>query len=86
MTHVSVSDFRQNLASHLDHVTDSRAPLVVTRASGKSVVVLSEDEYEAMAETLHLLSSLANASRLREAIDELESGRGREYPLARQEP
>lgn len=74
MAHVNVSEFRQNLASHLDDVIDSRAPLVVTRGKGKSVVVLSEEEYESMVETLHLLASPMNADHLRRSIAELEAG------------
>ncbi len=82
MAHVNVSEFRQNLASHLDAVADSRAPLVVTRGKGKSVVVLSEEEYESMVETLHLLASPINADHLRASIAELDAGRGSERALA----
>ena len=76
MAHVNVSEFRQNLAAHLEDVSESRAPLVVTRGKGKSVVVLSEDEYDSMIETLHLIASPANARRLREAVAELDAGQG----------
>ena len=76
MAHVNVSEFRQNLAAHLEDVSESRAPLVVTRGKGKSVVVLSEDEYDSMIETLHLIASPANARRLREAVSELDAGQG----------
>ncbi|MFN7012152.1 MAG: type II toxin-antitoxin system Phd/YefM family antitoxin [Allorhizobium sp.] len=86
MAHVNVSEFRQNLASHLDEVADSRAPLVVTRGKGKSVVVLSEEEYESMLETLHLLASPINAEHLRASIAELEAGQGTERQLAGEEP
>lgn len=86
MAHVNVSEFRQNLASHLDEVADSRAPLFVTRGKGKSVVILSEDEYESMAETLHLLSSPANARRLRESVTELSDGGGEARDLADERP
>lgn len=81
MGHVNVSDFRQNLAAHLDEVTDSNAPLFVTRGKGKAVVVLSEEEYESMAETLHLLASPANAEALRHSIAELAAGGGKERGL-----
>lgn len=86
MTHVNVSEFRQNLASHLDEVADSRAPLVVTRGKGKSVVVLSEEEYDSMVETLHLLASPINAERLRASIAELDAGQGAERQLSGEQP
>jgi antitoxin YefM len=78
MTHINVTEFRQNLASHIDEVAKSRAPLFVTRGKGKGVVVLSEEEYESMAETLHLLASPANAEALRHSIAELAAGGGKE--------
>ncbi|NKN37866.1 type II toxin-antitoxin system prevent-host-death family antitoxin [Agrobacterium sp. a22-2] len=86
MAHVNVSEFRQNLASHLDEVADSRAPLVVTRGKGKSVVVLSEEEYDSMVETLHLLASPINAERLRSSIAELDAGQGAERQLSGEQP
>lgn len=74
MAHINVSDFRQNLAAHLDAVEESRAPLFVTRSKGKAFVVMSEEEYESMAETLHLLSNPVNAQLLRESIAEMDAG------------
>ncbi|MDB5525412.1 MAG: prevent-host-death protein [Rhizobium sp.] len=75
MTHINVSDFRQNLAAHLDEVEKSRAPLFVTRSKGKAFVVLSEEEYESMAETLHLMSNPHNAEHIRASIAELDTGK-----------
>ena len=74
--HVSATEFRQNLARYLDHVRDSRAPLVVTRQGEEGVVVLAEGEWASIQETLHVLSTPANARRLMESIAELEAGRG----------
>ena len=66
----SYTDARQNLAKLMDEVCETRAPVVVTRQKSKSVVLLSLDEYTAIEETLHLLRSPRNASRLRDAIAE----------------
>ncbi|WP_377288043.1 type II toxin-antitoxin system Phd/YefM family antitoxin [Rhizobium sp. SG2393] len=74
MGNVSLTEFRQNLASHVDDVLSSRAPLLVTRQGTEAVVVLAEGEYESMRETLHLLSTPANASRLRESLAQLADG------------
>lgn len=82
MAHVNFTEFRQNLASHMDAVCDSRAPLVVTRQKGQSVVVMSEEEYEGMQETLHLLRNPRNAERLLKSIETLNSGKGTERDLA----
>jgi len=73
---VSYTDFRQSLATYMDAVCDSHAPLTVTRQKGRSIVVMSEEEYEGMMETVHLLKSPANAERLLKAVAALESGQG----------
>lgn len=81
MAHVTYTDFRQSLASYMDRVCDDRAPLTVTRQKGRSVVVMSEDEYESMVETLHLIKSPSNAARLVAAIGQLDAGKGIERDL-----
>ena len=76
MAHINFTEFRQSLASYMDEVCNSGAPLTVTRQKGRSVVVMSEEEYEAMQETLHLLRSPRNAERLLAAVDALDAGQG----------
>lgn len=71
MASVRFTEFHQNLATHFDYVLESRAPLLVTRDGTEAVVVIAEREYESMQETLHLLSTFANADRLRESIGQL---------------
>jgi antitoxin YefM len=71
---VSYTDLRQNLVKYMDEVCDSRAPLVVTRQNARPVVMLSLEEYESIAETLHLLRSPANADRLLRSIASAQAG------------
>jgi antitoxin YefM len=68
MAHVSYTQLRNNLASYMDEVCDGRAPLVVTRQNARSVVLISEQDYDGLMETVHLLNSPANAERLLRAI------------------
>ncbi|MHB8270074.1 type II toxin-antitoxin system Phd/YefM family antitoxin [Bradyrhizobium sp.] len=68
LPHVSYSKLRDNLASYMDEVCNGRAPLVVTRRNARSVVLMSEEDYDGLIETVHLLNSPANASRLLRAI------------------
>ena len=70
MANVSYTELRSNLAAYMDQVCDDRAPLVVTRQNARSVVMLSEEEYEGLVETVHLLKSPANAARLLRSIKE----------------
>lgn len=74
MSHVSYTDLRANLARYMDEVCDNRDALVVTRQNARSVVLVSEDEYAGMMETLHLLRSPTNAARLMTAIAEADAG------------
>ncbi|TPP10437.1 type II toxin-antitoxin system Phd/YefM family antitoxin [Rhizobium glycinendophyticum] len=69
-----LTEFRQNIATHFDNVIASRAPLLVTRQGSEALVVMAEGEYESLQETLHLLSTPANAERLRESLDQLGKG------------
>jgi antitoxin YefM len=81
---VSYSAFRENLADYMDQVTEDRTELHVTRRGSSSVVVLAEEEFASIMETLHLLRSPANAARLDTAIAEIESGQVTEFdPTAR---
>jgi len=75
MNHASYTDFRQRLARYMDEVWKSRAPLRITRQNARSIVVLAEDEYEAMVETLHLLRSPANAERLLRSVKDADAGK-----------
>ena len=81
MAHVSYSELRNNLASYMDAVCDGRAPLVITRQNARSVVLLSEEEYEGLMETVHLLKSPGNAARLLRAIKEADDGKLTEREL-----
>jgi antitoxin YefM len=73
MSHVSYSEFRGSLARYMDEVCDSRAALIVTRQNARSVVVMSEDEYDSLMETIHLLRTPANAARLLQSIEQADA-------------
>lgn len=66
------SAVRANFKQVLDHVCADHAPVIVTRPSGESVVMLSESDYASLQETLYLLSSRANADRLFESMAQIE--------------
>lgn len=78
---LSYSDTRANLKEVMDRVVDDRTPVVVTRRKAEAVVMVSLADWNAMEETLHLLSSPANAARLRSAVTQLEAGTGTERDL-----
>jgi antitoxin YefM len=46
--------------------------------------MMALEEYEALQETAHLLSSPANAARLMESLKELKAGKGKERHLTQE--
>ena len=85
MAHVSYSQLRNNLASYMDAVCDDRAPLLVTRQNARSVILMAEDDYEGLMETVHLLKSPANAARLLRSIGDADRGKMTERELIESE-
>lgn len=82
MGHVTYSDLRQNLARYMDEAVDSNVPIVVTRQGGKgNVVIMSEAEFQGWQETVHLLGSPRNASRLMRSLQQARAGNAREHKL-----
>jgi antitoxin YefM len=73
---VTFSDARNNLKSVLDKVVDDSMPTVIFRQKGRSVVVVPKDEYDSWTETNYLLSNPVNAQRLRDAVAEMDAGKG----------
>jgi antitoxin YefM len=78
---LNYSDTRANLKEVMDRVVEDHAPVVVTRKRGEPVVMVSLADWRAMEETLHLISTPANAEALRAAIGEIEAGEGVERDL-----
>lgn len=72
---------RQNLASTMDLVVNNHSPIVITRQNKEPVVILSLSDFKSMEETAYLMQSINNASRLNDAIQQLEAGLGREKEL-----
>jgi len=78
---LTYSDTRANLKDVMDRVVEDRAPVIITRQKAEAVVMVSLADWNAMEETLHLLSTPLNAERLREAVRELDAGGGTEREL-----
>jgi antitoxin YefM len=81
MSQVSYTEFRAHLATYLDRVEEDRAELVVTRQNRPDIVVLPRAELNSIRETLHLLSTPANAKRLLDSVAQLDAEAGTEHDL-----
>lgn len=74
MIAVNFTEFRTKLKKFLDTVETDNETLIIKRGSGKGTVMISLDEYNSIMETVHLLSSKANADRLYESIKQMKEG------------
>ncbi|WP_117193528.1 type II toxin-antitoxin system Phd/YefM family antitoxin [Rhizobium terrae] len=75
MRTVMFSQARQELASLLDEVSNDRVPVEIVRRDKPSAILIDKDEYEGILETLHLMSTPANAKRLMDAIENANDGK-----------
>lgn len=75
MIAANFTEFRTELKKFLDDVENNNETLIVKRKTGKGTVVISLDEYNSIMETVHLLSSKANADRLYESMQQMKTGK-----------
>ena len=68
---------RANLAKLCDQVAENNDVVIITRRRGADVALIAADELASILETLHLLRSPANATRLLRAMDDAQSRKGR---------
>jgi len=76
MIAANYSEFRTDLKKFLDEVEDNHETLIIKRGTGNGAVLISLDEYNSIMETVHLLSSKANADRLYDSIKQIKDGAG----------
>lgn len=85
MNIVTFSEARASLKTVMDDVCKDHTPTVVTRVNGEHVVMLSLADFNSMEETMYLLSSPNNASRLMQSIAQLNAGKAQTRELIRNE-
>lgn len=81
MKTMSYTESRARYAEVLDSVIDDREEIVITRAGHEPVVIVSLADFESLRETAYLMRSPANARRLLDAMERLESGAGQPHEL-----
>ena len=75
MLAANYTEFRTDLKKFLDTVEENNETLIIKRGTGKGTVLISLEEYNSILETVHLLSSKANADWLYESIQQMKEGR-----------
>ena len=54
---ISYTEARNNLSNVLNQVCISHSPIVIKRKEGNNTVIVSEDDWNSIQETLYLMSS-----------------------------
>ena len=67
MDALSYTHARARLAETMERVCDDHTPVIITRKSARSVVMLSLEDYQSLEETAYLLRSETMKRRLLDA-------------------
>ena len=75
MLTTTISDFRKDIKSYLNKVTQDFETLIINRGKDSGVVIISLEEYNSLQTTQHELSSETNEKRLDSAISKFKQGK-----------
>ena len=78
---INFSDARSSLRAVIDQVVEDADVTVISRRDAPDAVVMSFDHYSSLIETVHLLSSPANAAHLAKSIEQSKAGRSQRREL-----
>lgn len=78
---INFSDARNSLRTVLDQVVADADVTVITRRDAPDAVVMSLDYYNGLMETVHLLSSPANAAHLERSLAQARAGKAKAHDL-----
>lgn len=70
MTSISATAFRKNMYNIIAQTNEDCTPIVITNTRGKGAVLIGEDEWAAIEETLYLLNVPGMAESLIAGRDE----------------
>jgi antitoxin YefM len=82
MITTTISDFRKDIKTYLNKVTQNFETLIINRGKSSGVVIMSLEEYNALQTTQHELSSRKNEERLDSAISKFNTGKSFTKELA----
>ncbi|MCA0326975.1 MAG: type II toxin-antitoxin system prevent-host-death family antitoxin [Proteobacteria bacterium] len=78
---MTYSEVRNNLKAVLDTTIDDADVTVIHRRDNEDAVLMGRAHYESLLETLHLLSSPANARALAEGVAQDKAGQAQPRTL-----
>jgi antitoxin YefM len=68
MKTTTISDFRANMKERLQELENDQDILILSGSKRRDFVILTLDQFNAMEETAHLLSTAGNTERLMDSI------------------
>ena len=71
----SPTDARNNFFKLLDLVVQNNQVYIINRRDGENVALITESDLKSLVETVYLLRTPANASRLLDSIEESKTGK-----------
>jgi antitoxin YefM len=77
---ITASEARQRLFPLIEEVNDDQVAVEIVSKKGTAFLV-SADEYRSLKETVYLLQSPVNATRLRESLADVKAGGAQEHDL-----
>jgi len=75
MDAITYTQARKNFSGTMDKVCDDHIPIIITRQNRNPVVMLSLEDYNAIEETLYLMRSPKNYSRLLKSVENVRENR-----------
>lgn len=78
---INFSEARNSLRNVIDQVVDDADVTVISRRDAPDAVVMSFEYYSSLMETVHLLSSPANAAHLAKSISQARAGEAKQREL-----
>ncbi len=79
---VTYSNFRQSLKKYLKQVNQDSEPLIVTNKRAEdNVVVLSKDDYDAMVETMRIMSNPDLVAKIKRGDEQFAKGQFQKHDL-----
>ena len=75
MLAVNYTNLRENMKNYMDKVTDDYETMIVTRKNNRNVVMMSEESYNNLMESLYLMEDRANYDWIMESKKQLQEGK-----------
>jgi len=67
--HISYTEARNDLSNILNYVCTTHEPVVIERREGKNTVIISEEDWNSIQETLFLMSSSKDWKAITEPVN-----------------